>query len=366
MGCCALGGETAEERAANKINEDIKKDLRKEKESRDDEHRILILGCGEAGKSTFIKQMQIIHSDGLGNEEKRKDKKPLIADNIMSAILTLISEMSFVQENQLHDNDELANAVARVGKLEDQNNTPEIVFERADDIKLLWESEPIQITYTRRSEFQIVECAKYFLSKVHEVLSPDYVPTDQDLLQTRQRTVGIVEYKFEMDGGGRKRTLIMIDVGGQRGERKKWIHFFNDVNVLMFLTAISEYDQVLQEDLRTNRMRESVNLFSTILNYQWFQKTPVVLFLNKMDLLKEKIESGKSPVSNFFPECHETDFDGAVNYFRQLFVDQNPNPEERDVYPHVTCAIDPKNIKVVDTAVQVVIMNTILGATALT
>ena len=49
--------------------------------------------------------MQIIHSDGLGNEEKRKDKKPLIADNIMSAILTLISEMSFVQENQLHDND---------------------------------------------------------------------------------------------------------------------------------------------------------------------------------------------------------------------------------------------------------------------
>ena len=154
--------------------------------------------------------MQIIHSDGLGNEDKRKDKKPLIADNIMQAILTLIQEMSFVQENQLHDNDELADAVARVGKLEDQNNTPEIIFERADDIKLLWESEPIQITYERRNEFQIVECAKYFLSRVHEVLAPDYIPTDQDLLQTRQRTVGIVEYKFEMEGAGRKRTLIMV------------------------------------------------------------------------------------------------------------------------------------------------------------
>merc|ERR1719362_661950 len=188
--------------------------------NRDDlvEHRIILLGCGEAGKSTFIKQMQIIHSDGLGNEDKRKDKKPLIADNIMSAILTLIQEMSFVQENQLHDNDELADAVARVGKLDDQNNTPEVIFERADDIKLLWESEPVQITYESRNEFQIVE------------------------------------YKFEMEGAGRKRTLIMIDVGGQRGERKKWIHFFNDVNVLMFLTAISEYDQVLYEDNRTNRM----------------------------------------------------------------------------------------------------------------
>ena len=102
------------------------------------------------------------------------------------------------------------NHCARVGKLEDQNNTPEVIFERADDIKLLWESEPIQITYERRNEFQIVECAKYFLSRVHEVLAPDYIPTDQDLLQTRQRTIGIVEYKFEMEGAGRKRTLIMV------------------------------------------------------------------------------------------------------------------------------------------------------------
>ena len=184
--------------------------MRKEKESKEDEHRILILGCGEAGKSTFIKQMQIIHSDGLGNEDKRKNKKPLIADNIMQAILTLIENMSFVQENQLHDNDELADAVTRVGKLEDLNNSPEVIFERADDIKLLWESEPIQITYERRNEFQIVECAKYFLSRVHEVLAPDYIPIDQDLLQTRERTIGIVEYKFEMENAGRKRTLIMV------------------------------------------------------------------------------------------------------------------------------------------------------------
>ena len=185
-------------------------DLRKEREFREDEHRILILGSGEVGKSTFIKQMQIIHSDGLGNEDKRRDKKTLIADKIMQGILTLIEEMSFVQENQLHDNNELADAVARVGKLEDINNTPEVIFERADDIKLLWESDPIQMTYERRCEFQILECAKYFLSRVHKVLSPEYVPTDQDLLQTYERTVGIVEYKFEMEGAGRKRTLIMV------------------------------------------------------------------------------------------------------------------------------------------------------------
>ena len=83
----------------------------------------------------------------------------------------------------------------------------------------------------------------------------------------------------------------------------------------MFLTAISEYDQVLQEDNRTNRMEESVNLFSTILNYQWFQKTPIVLFLNKMDLLQEKIDSGKHPIKlTLFPPCSISKFSTLLVY----------------------------------------------------
>lgn len=38
------------------------------------------------------------------------------------------------------------------------------------------------------------------------------------------------------------------DVGGQRSERKKWIHAFEDVSILLFLCAVSEYDQFLFED----------------------------------------------------------------------------------------------------------------------
>ena len=156
--------------------------------------------------------MQIIHSDGLGDGEKRKDKMPQITKNIMEAIITLIKEMSFVQENQLHENDELSEAVGRIGLMEDKDLTPEGVLERADDIKLLWESEPIQTTYARRNEFQIVECARYFLSKVHEVMQPDYVPSDDDILQIRVQTIGINEHVFNMKGGGANRKLIMVGI----------------------------------------------------------------------------------------------------------------------------------------------------------
>ena len=152
-----------------------------------------------------------------------------------------------------------------------------------------------------------------------------------------------------------------MDTGGERGERKKWIHFFDDVGVIIFVASLSEYDQTLAEDGRTNRMKESVNLFRTVLNYQWFKNTPVILLLNKKDVLEEKINSGRNPVQNFFAECPGNDYERAETYFRELFVSQNPNPEERKIYPHSTCAVDCNNIKVVDTTVQVEIIRGILG-----
>ena len=95
--------------------------------------------------------MQIIHSDGLGNESKRKEKMGIIIDNIMEAIITLIKEMSFVQENELHETVEYSDAVERLGNTYHTNFTREDIFQRADDIKLLWESSPIQTTYARRN-----------------------------------------------------------------------------------------------------------------------------------------------------------------------------------------------------------------------
>jgi guanine nucleotide-binding protein G(q) subunit alpha len=81
-------------------------DLSKERRSRGEEYRTLLLGCGEAGKSTFIKQMRIIHSEGFPDEEKKATKTD-IADNIMSAIMTLLKNLSFVEEEQLHSDPDL-------------------------------------------------------------------------------------------------------------------------------------------------------------------------------------------------------------------------------------------------------------------
>lgn len=83
-----------------------------------------------------------------------------------------------------------------------------------------------------------------FLEDIDRFFAPSYLPTDQDILRTRLRTTGISETIFDLGS----LTYRMFDVGGQRSERKKWIHVFDNVNVVLFLAAISGYDQALVED----------------------------------------------------------------------------------------------------------------------
>jgi guanine nucleotide-binding protein G(i) subunit alpha len=72
----------------------------------------------------------------------------------------------------------------------------------------------------------------------------EYMPDDQDILRSRVKTTGITETIFLIGN----LTYRLFDVGGQRSERRKWIHCFEDVNSIIFIVSLSEYDQVLIED----------------------------------------------------------------------------------------------------------------------
>ena len=88
-----------------------------------------------------------------------------------------------------------------------------------------------------------------FLDDLDRLGAKDYQPTEQDILRTRVKTTGIVEVHFSF----KNLNFKLFDVGGQRSERKKWIHCFEDVTAIIFCVAMSEYDQVLHEDETTVR-----------------------------------------------------------------------------------------------------------------
>ncbi|WKX89060.1 hypothetical protein Q1695_008593 [Nippostrongylus brasiliensis] len=323
MACCL----SEEAREQKRINQEIEKQLQRDKRNARRELKLLLLGTGESGKSTFIKQMRIIHGNGYSDEDKRAHIR-LVYQNVFMAIQSMIRAMDTLCIGFGDPSEELQEKAAVV---------------RAE----LWEDSGIQECYDRRREYQLTDSAKYYLSDLRRLAVPDYLPTEQDILRVRVPTTGIIEYPFDLE----QIIFRMVDVGGQRSERRKWIHCFENVTSIMFLVALSEYDQVLVECDNENRMEESKALFRTIITYPWFTNSSVILFLNKKDLLEEKILY--SHLADYFPEYDGPPRDpiAAREFILKMFVDLNPDAD-KIIYSHFTCATDTENIRFVFAAVK--------------
>ena len=111
-------------------------------------------------------------------------------------------------------------------------------------MKNIWLDEGTQYCLSRSREFQLNDSAQYYLNSLDRIAKLNYTPSQQDVLRTRVKTTGINETKFNFKG----LNFTLVDVGGQRSERKKWIHCFEGVTSIIFCVALSEYDLVLSED----------------------------------------------------------------------------------------------------------------------
>ncbi|XP_059825744.1 guanine nucleotide-binding protein subunit alpha-14 [Hypanus sabinus] len=340
MARCCLSEEDKE---SQRINAEIERQLRRDKKDARRELKLLLLGTGESGKSTFIKQMRIIHGDGYSDEDRRNFTK-LVFQNIFTAMQAMIRAMDTLRvQYKIEKNIDNANMIREVEV--DKVFSFETPYVEA--IKKLWNDPGIQECYDRRREYQLSDSAKYYLSDVDRISSALYIPTQQDILRVRVPTTGIIEYPFDLENI----IFRMVDVGGQRSERRKWIHCFENVTSIIFLVALSEYDQVLAECDNENRMEESKALFKTIITYPWFHSSSVILFLNKKDLLEEKIMY--SHLVDYFPEYDgpQQDAKAARDFILKTYQNQNPD-KEKVIYSHFTCATDTENIRFVFAAVK--------------
>jgi len=319
MGCG--GGQKQEKIISQQIDQFLKEDPT---------HpiKLLLLGTGESGKSTFMKQLKILHANGFTDEEIFLYDQ-VIHDNFTecaTAILKAAKE---------HENTLSSATKALVAEIK----TPlEITPELGEQVEKLYSDEKIKTLVSRvPDEFQ--GSVDYFLSNAKRICAADYKPDNCDLLRCRTRTSGIHEVKLTIN----KEPFIVIDVGGQRTERRKWVHCFQDVTAIIFFVALSEYDMVLIEDPDTNRMQESLQLFDEICNCEWLAKVPIIMFLNKKDLFEEKIK--KENITTAFPSyAGKQNFEEASKYIENQFVSLNENAQDKGVYPMITTATDTQQM----------------------
>ncbi|ORY36931.1 G-alpha-domain-containing protein [Rhizoclosmatium globosum] len=316
---CAASQETDPLSTASRI---IDKKLQQERKELEKETavKLLLLGTGESGKSTLLKQMKIIHGLGFTNDEMIMYRSAIWLNlltcyqNLTIAMDNLKIPYGFVPpdpkdleamelpeepdinppSSQQDDSngprdssldrppiikhDKLARYAAlqyenlggkaQVGEVPDAarmmktsdllvssmfsfSNGEPFPADRVAGLDAIWNDSGIQYCFQRAAEFQLIESCAFLMQHRHRICGLGYKPTEEDILSARIMTTSVSETRFRI-----KDVIYRVfDVGGQKSQRKKWAPLFEDVDAIIFVVAISSYNQVCFEAKDTNRSK---------------------------------------------------------------------------------------------------------------
>eukprot|EP01127_Copromyxa_protea_P010595 TRINITY_DN2587_c0_g1_i1.p1 TRINITY_DN2587_c0_g1~~TRINITY_DN2587_c0_g1_i1.p1 ORF type:complete len:348 (-),score=43.34 TRINITY_DN2587_c0_g1_i1:91-1134(-) len=310
--------------------EDIDKGIKKQRRGMIKEKKLLLLGSGDAGKSTFCKQMKIIHQPG-GLSDEYPRYKSILRHNCLSSTVSLFRLCEAMDVKIPYD---------LLSFKEEFFEATELTAELATISEQIWAQEVIKEAFknrTKASHIQILSASPYYLENASRFAEPDFLPNDKDVTLAKLRTTGIIETHFEVAGI----SFVIIDVGGQRNEQRKWIHCFEGVSAVIYLIALDEFDMTLEEDNTTNRFEASLKLFSAVTGSQWFSSNLCLLFLNKRDLFEEKIKL--FPLNNYFPDVPKgAEVEECMDYMKKRYEEAFRGTA---LQVFTTCAVDTGNCK---------------------
>jgi len=172
----------------------------------------------------------------------------------------------------------------------------------------------------------------YFVRRVHSLKEPPYFVPDWDsIMHSRRKTTGIVNIdRNYLD----RISVTMALTGGQRSERKKWVNLYDSYRYIVYVASLVDFNRVLYEDDVTNRMVDSLSLFSELVQSDLLSDKPILLVLNKRDILCERFENLEQRktiiqcISQLFP-TETLDDDASVEDVIHLITKQYTDIYER-------------------------------------
>ncbi|KAI8927423.1 guanine nucleotide binding protein, alpha subunit [Entophlyctis helioformis] len=349
---------SAEERARSR---DIDTLLAKDKQDWQrlvQQPRVLVLGSGDCGKTTFMKQLRILHGGGYEDFERMAYRKYLVS-NIRDGATALIAWATGLGMDKTST--DLASHIQTVMDYYTRAppNTTKLPQAVAKAIESIWSDAHIKeaVLTATPSELSMQDTGDYFLSQAATFANDQYIPTNQDILNIRVPTTQITETVFNISG----KPFHFYDCGGQQKYRKAWTQYFDKVQHILFLTSLASYDQMLVEDPTVNRMTDAITLFGEICNHPLLNRIPVALFMNKKDLFEKKMAT--SDIAKHFPDYENLSpekrvFKYSARFFEKKFIAAmtQGNGGDRGMFigTYLTCCTD--------TNVMAAVIKTVLEA----
>jgi len=183
--------------------------------------------------------------------------------------------------------------------------TPQLA---ADTMKL-WTHPAVKITLeSRGSTFAMDPRTEYFPRHLERILSEDFIPLPEDIIQATSSSKSKTVQEYNMFASPYRFTLVDVMIREEKkNQLRKWVHHFENVSALIFCASLCEYNTIYAEGRSFNPLKESLELFRSLMNCSFFQKTPVILFLTDLDGFQKKFS--KVPLRDSFP-----DYKGGSNW----------------------------------------------------
>jgi GTPase SAR1 family protein len=337
---------------------------------------VLILGPGGSGKSTILKQMEKIHNGEVGDEDMassvRKIREHIVGDfiDVCAHYIAMRSGKTSAEDDAKSsfegDDPKLVAIIEEWAAMKRSlTELPELKPEIAALITAVWALPTFKSALTERSKSHIMDNTPWLFERIDEFADPAFAGSFEAYVRLRDRTTGGITRTFTIDLRGSEWLFLVTDVGGQKAERKKWLAFFSDVNAVLYVIAMSAFDQVTFEDHTMSVLDDSFELFENTVVSAHFAKTDWVVFLNKSDVFDEKVANGVDfrVYEADFPAEHAADRGAVSEYFKKRFTKswektnkvildgiKKRHPElletslPRAIYFHVTMATDTEQI----------------------
>ncbi|KAJ7679756.1 guanine nucleotide binding protein, alpha subunit [Mycena rosella] len=379
------------EREAKKRSDLIDEELNRERnaEKRNVKSvKLLLLGQSESGKSTTLKNFQLVNSPKAFTAERASWRAVVHLNILLTLKMRLLPlqqvEMSLLGKltnyaklkNETPDDSPTPaevsvnsatpwkNAFSRlinnvhnsidgpeVNEPQDSREARQLLHACSEYMVCLW-NDPIVKQVLKSQRLRLEDMAGFFLDSIERVTALSYNPTDDDILRARLKTLGVSEHHFSLKAGDLPQNWIVYDVGGARSSV---VPYFDQVQAIIYLAPLSCFDQVLAEDEKVNRLEDSILLWKIIVSSPLLKDTNLILFLNKCDILKAKLASGQKfrhyvtsygDRPNNFENCSQCKFynSRAIDMKKKFAaIAKQYSPEPRSFYTYFTSVIDSQS-----------------------
>lgn len=331
-------------------NEQIDQEIRLERIRMKAEVKVLIYGgLRDSGMQGILKNFKLIYGEGFTQVEREKHRDgihAIVKDSMLRTLRWMdYSDISLEPHLQTERK-----------KLEEGWG-----FVNFQAVAWLWENAGVKESFARaHAENRLPDCAPFLFEHLKRISAPDYVPTDQDVLMCPVRSQGVTETRFRLNDV----NYIFVDPNQNRGDQRKWIRSFEGVQAICFVVNLALFDSASYdgEIEIPNCLMHDIELFDYRCNLRCFEKTPVILILNHVDKLREKLK--KARVADYFPDYDgPNECDPVVDFFQNRF--RSLDRSGRNIYTHITFPSDPDQVRFILAYIKDIIIQADLRSSGL-